>query len=283
MESMKLIDVNAMGWTAEMFGGRAKRLFDGPDGSHLDYVTFESNAAWDRTDPGKGPHYHTYHEWAYCLSGHFVIYEFVHPRQVEGELVHFREGTFMSRPAYSLHAGQGYPRSAFRQGPCVLLNYEEGPSEVLLAGPDNIPPDVVDWPDNFIRQSATSLEWEPDPDLDGAAMKWLREDPLGGFRAKLRHVPGGWEAPGNQRVTSHKRALRFAYVIAGGMALVVGGERREVGADWFIEQQPGTVWAWDRGPASGNGCMWLEVTYASGCALSSGKVEEPQPATGRAG
>lgn len=275
MGSVVLTDVSGMDWTAQMFGGRSKRLFEGADGSHLDYVDFSGNAAWDRNDPGKGPHYHTYHEWAYCLSGHFVIYEFVHPRQIEGELVHFREGTFMSRPAYSLHAAQGHPRSAFRQGPCVLLNYEEGPSEVLLAGPDNVPDDVVDWPDNFIRQTATTLEWEADPELGGASMKWLREDPIGGFRAKLRHVPPGWVAPAEMRATYHERAHRFAYVIAGDMTLLVGDVGTAVGSDWFIEQPPGTVWAWEYGSASETGCMWLEATYASGTTLSSGRVEDP--------
>ena len=277
MESMKVTDVSAMDWTADMFGGRSKRLFEGSEGSHLDYVAFDANAAWDRSDPGKGPHYHTYHEWAYCLSGHFVIYEFVHPRQIEGELVHFREGTFMSRPAYSLHAGQGHPRSAFRQGPCVLLNYEEGLSEVLLAGPDNIPADVVDWPGNFIRQSAVAMEWEPDANLPGASMKWLREDPIGGFRAKLRYVGGGWEAPPSVRATYHRRAHRFAYVISGGMTLVVGGRPVAVGADWFMEQPPGAVWEWGAGPAPASGCMWLEITYATGTALSRGRVEDPRP------
>lgn len=272
---LRIVDVTEAEWGEPMFGGAAKRLFDGPDGSHLDYVLFHANSAPDRSNPGKGPHYHTYHEWGFVLSGHFIIYDFVHPKQVQGELVHFREGTLMSRPAFSLHSGEGYPRRAFRQNSCVLLNYEEGPSHVLLASPDNIPPDVVDWPHDFIKQSATSMEWEPDPELEGASMKWLREDPIGGFRVKLRFVGPGWQAPDGKRSTSFKTAHRFSYVTQGDMALIDGPDTVTLRDDSLVDQAPGSIWAWPEGSVSEAGCTWLEVTYASGTALSAGPIEEP--------
>ena len=106
-EPLQVQNVDNIPWDERFRMGKAgstngKLLFFNPNGGVLLYVKF--NPGWDAD--GTEAHYHTFHEWGYVLDGSFPLYEFVSPKQKTGSLVDMKQGTFMDRPAFSIHGNR---------------------------------------------------------------------------------------------------------------------------------------------------------------------------------
>ena len=289
-----VIDVAAAPWDTEpRFHSKTKTFFKGPNDSGFIYAEFAPR--WDMTPPGDplGPHYHLWHEWAYVLEGDFVIHEPVRAFQKSPMLSHFRQGTWLDRPAYTLHGGQWEIGGLRSQNACTLIIFEEGDGSVVTLGPkgDHFKPDfpnskpnpydpdwekVTQFPHPWIVHSATDLAWESDSELPGRMVKWLSDDLKEGFRGQLIRVPPGWQAPATQRATRFTSANRFLYVIYGHITIETSdGSKKVVRKDGFIHQAPGDVLRFGPGAVTDEGAQWLEVTYAKGMAVGGGPIEAP--------
>jgi hypothetical protein len=286
-------------WDVDAPYGRIKSVFEAGTGN-FKFIQFPPT--WDTGlpppgTPGNelGPHYHEFHEWAYVLGGDYVIYEPVSPYQRNPVLYRYVEGTWLDRPAYTLHSGDWATGGVRAQNPSTLILFEEGDTGVtildpggdshpVLYGPPN--PDVPDWRTikfnhPLIIDSGSDLEWEADTQLAGRLVKWLSDDPVGGFRAQLVKIPPGWTHPEGATKSYFENAHRIRYVIYGDMEVWLydepesGGEATRVTGDYFIYQPARGIWAYGAGPVSEQGAVWLEVTYAKGLAVGGGMIEKP--------
>ena len=297
-QPLQIIDVNSHPWDASpRFKSKTKTFFKGPDDSSLIYAHFLPR--WDMTPPADplGPHYHHWHEWAYVLDGDFVIHEPVSPQQKSGMLSHFTQGTWLDRPAYTLHGG-GWEVGGMRaQNACTLLIFEEGDGSVVTVGPegDHFKPDFPGRPDPYlpdwqaVRQfnhpwivhTTTDLEWETDTKAPGRMLKWLSDDQEEGFRARLVKIPPGWEAPGKHKAVYYKQASRFIYMIYGDLTIAQRSGPADTGTpvklsrDFFVYQSPYRLFGFADGPVTATGAVWLEVIYAQGLAVGGGTIEIP--------
>jgi glyoxylate utilization-related uncharacterized protein len=61
--------------------------------------------------------------------------------------------------------------------------------------------------------------------------------------------------------------------IAQHADLESAGEPRRLEKADFVYQPPRSLWAFDAGPVTENGAVWLEITYAKGLARSDGPIE----------
>jgi len=291
---LRILDVNNLDWGEPRFGAKTKWLFEGEKGSHLLFCQFAPQGVPTPRPGYIGPHYHLFHEWAYITDGDFITYEFVHARQRRGELLHYRTGTWLDRPAYSIHDGEGGAGGAHQQGSCTMLIMEEGSSSATadpMGGLITLDPqsrfykpesrEVKQFTTAHFVHSAESVDWESDPELPGASIKWLSDDQTRGFRGRLHFVPAGWTFARAPEKSHHKQAHRFIYVLFGDLTVWTydnpnsSGVRVEAKKDFFIDQPPMSIWGWGTGPVSKSGCMWLEVTYAAGTIIGGGSIEEP--------
>ncbi len=297
-QPLQITDVGSHPWdTSPRFRSKTKTFFKGPDDSSLIYAHFSPR--WDMTPPADplGPHYHHWHEWAYVLDGDFVIHEPVSAQQKSGMLSHFTQGTWLDRPAYSLHGG-GWEVGGMRaQNACTLLIFEEGDGSVVTVGPngDHFKPDFPDTPDPYlpdwqavqqfthpwIVHTTTDLEWETDTKVPGRLLKWLSDDQKEGFRARLVKIPPGWQAPKQHKASYYKQASRFIYMIYGDLSiaqrdnLAASGMPVQLSKDFFVYQLPYSLFGFADGPVTTSGAIWLEVVYAKGLAVGGGRIEIP--------
>jgi len=279
---------------APRFAAKSKTFFRGEKGAFI-HATW--SPTWDTQMPsgGMGSHYHLWHEWAYMLNGDLVIHEPVSPYQRNGAIYRYVEGTWLDRPAYTLHGG-GWATGGLRsQNPVTLIIFEEGDGSVVTVGPngDHFKPDFPDKPDPYepqwqaveqfarpwIVHSASDLEWEDDKKVSGRLLKWLSDDLKGGFRAQLIKIPPGWEAPQGSKKTYFERANRMRYMLYGDMFVWQfegpgdEGTPVRVTRDYFIHQSPYSIWGYGAGPVTEGGAVWLEVTYARGHETGGGSIE----------
>lgn len=297
---LQIVDVNSHPWdTQPRFRARTKSFFKGPNQSSLIYAHFPPR--WDVDPPVDklGPHYHLWHEWGYVLQGDLVIHEPVSPYQKNPVLYHFIEGTWLDRPAYTLHGGNWEIGGMRAQNDCVLLLFEEGDGSVVTLGPngDHFKPDFPgskpnpyqpDWRavkrfhHPWTVDSALDLEWETDTQVPGRFIKWLSDDQSQGFRAQLVKIPPGWAAPDSAEKHYFESAHRMRYVIYGDMIIWkfknAGDEGTgvQVTANHFIHQPPRSLWGYGPGPVSTSGAVWLEITYAKGLSVGAGPIQEPK-------
>ncbi len=295
--SLLIVDVEEFPWDEHpRFGSMSKTFFRGPDTGSFVYAHWAPS--WDTELPPDplGSHYHHWSEWAYMLDGDFLIQEPVNPYQQNGVRNRFTEGTWLDRPAYSLHGGSWATGGARAQNSGTLIIYEEGDGSVVTVGPksDHFKPDFPDKPvpydpnwqvvEQFTRpwivDTVAGLEWETDTEVAGRLVKWLSDDQKAGFRAQLIKIPPGWTAPQGAPKTYFRKANRMRFVVYGNMrvwsfdAPESAGKMTKVSKDFFIYQPAGSIWGYGKGPVSEHGAVWLEVTYASGVAHGGGKIEE---------
>jgi glyoxylate utilization-related uncharacterized protein len=108
----------------------------------------------------------------------------------------------------------------------------------------------------------------------------LSDDPEGGFRAQLIKVPPGWSHPDGAQKSYFKNAHRLRYLLYGDLTIAQhadpdsAGEPRRLEKADFVYQPPRSLWAFDAGPVTENGAVWLEITYAKGLARSDGPIEK---------
>lgn len=296
--ALSIVDVGEFPWDEDpRFGSMSKSFFRGPDTGSFIYSHWAPT--WDtelRPDP-LGSHYHHWSEWAYMLDGDFLIQETVNPRQQNGVLNRFTKGTWLDRPAYSLHGGSWATGGARAQNSGTLILYEEGDGSVVTVGPkgDHFKPDFPDKPvpydpdwqavEQFTRpwivDTVADLEWETDTEVAGRLVKWLSDDQTAGFRARLIKIPPGWTAPKGTRKAYFHKANRMRYVLYGDMRVWSFddpdsvGEVSKASKDFFIYQPAGSIWGYGIEPVTEQGAVWLEVTYAEGVTHGGGKIEEP--------
>lgn len=281
------------------FYSQSKSIFRGPGGASMIWARFRPFFSDAPPGAGLGPHYHHFHEWALVLDGDYVIHEPVSPRQKHGPLYQYEEGTWLDRPAYSIHGGTWAIGGMRSQRPCTLIIFEEGDGSVITLGPDgdHFKPDFLDdKPDPYdpdwksvpsftnpwIVHSGSQLEWEPDDEEPGRWVKWLSDDPTRGFRARLIKAPPGWSSEHSTSPQWYEKANRFIYVTWGDLKIQnfdADGEAADLvdtDSDWFIHQAPRALLSHGTGPATENGAIWLEVTYAEGITVGGGPIEEPR-------
>jgi len=299
-QPLGIVDVDAFPVDEQpRFHSRSKTIWRGPGGASLIWAQFKPR--YDDMPPMDplGPHYHLFHEWAYVLEGDFVIHEPVTPKQQHGALYQFVEGTWLDRPAYTLHGGVWEIGGMRPQNPCTLIIFEEGDGSVITIGPegDHFKPDFPDskpepydpdweavkqWNHPWIVHTAQQMEWEPDTTQEGRWVKWLADDDEAGFRARLIKAPPGWRSPASAEVRYHEQANRFIYVVYGDLMIQGYDENGELtrqvkaGEDWFIHQPPRALLSHGAGPATKNGAIWLEVIYARGITVGGGEIESPK-------
>lgn len=295
---LEIVNVQALPWDkSPRFGADSKTFFRGPEGT---LIFARWSPSWTTKMPtagaGLGSHYHLWNEWAYMLKGDLVIQEPVSPYQKNGAMYRYVEGTWLDRPAYTLHGGGWVTGGLRSQNPTTLILYEEGDGSVVSIGPngDHFKPDFPEKPVPYepdwravkkfqrpwIVHSASDLEWETDPQVAGRLVKWLSDDTKEGFRAQLVKIPPGWTAPEGSRKTYFQKGSRMRYVLFGDMQVLSFDDPNSAGAatrvteDYFIFQPTGSIWGYGGGPVSEHGAIWLEVTYADGVAHGGGPIED---------
>lgn len=298
--SLTIIDVDAHPVDEEpRFYSKSKSIYRGPGGASLIWASF--GPLFDDKPPSDplGRHYHHFHEWALVLEGDYVIHEPVSPRQQGGALYQYVEGTWLDRPAYTLHGG-GWANGGLRsQLPCTLLIFEEGDGSVITIGPngDHFKPDFPDEkpqpyePDwravesfnhPWIVDSVSQLEWEKDDQEPGLLVKWLSDDPVKGFRARLLKAAPGWSSANSTTPLWYESANRFIYVTWGDLNIQQFDDQGQstklhtIGKDWFVHQPPSALLSHGTAAATERGAIWLEVTYAKGITVGGGAIETPK-------
>ena len=299
---LMIVDVEEQAWENDPLYGRIKTVFRGGAGN-LKYIKYEPS--WNTTISRRGgpngevgPHYHNFHEWAYLLSGDYVIYEAISPYQRNPIQYRWVEGTWMDRPPYSLHGGKWATGGARTQFPSSLLLFEEGGPNNVFPAPNEESRPVVDGPlaadvedyrdikfvHPLVVKTGSALEWEDDTQIAGRFVKWLSDDPVGGFRAQLIKIPPGWSHPEGAHKSYFERANRLRYMLYGDMEIqllddpAAEGEAYRLELTDFVHQPPGSLWAFGEGPVTEGGAVWLEITYAEGFERGGGPIEEPKVA-----
>ena len=299
---LEIVDVAEQPWDASSPYGRIKTVFARESGN-LKFI--EIPPTWTtglpaRGGPGNeiGAHYHDFSEWAYILGGDYVIYEPISPYQRNPIQHRWVEGTWLDRPPYSLHSGDWATGGIRRQNPATLLLFAEGDTPnvfldsedrqpVLHAEPDPNVPDYrsISFESPLIVSSGSALEWEEDTQIEGRLVKWLSDDPEGGFRAQLVKVPPGWSHPEGAHMSYFESAHRLRYILYGDLQISLHddpdseGEAMRLEETDFIYQPPRSLWAYDAGPVTENGAVWIEITYANGLARSEGPIERASEIT----
>src|SRR5262249_48342809 len=140
---LRILDVERMPLTMGPFAKRKQLFRDSETESELEYREHPIGV------PGALVHYHTFHEWVFWLCGDFTNNESTSPNEHMGPLQRYREGTFLDRPAYSLHGGER-GREPFMEsqiGGCDLV-MEEGDA---VKGTFYVEPDSPNYDPDYKR------------------------------------------------------------------------------------------------------------------------------------
>jgi len=282
-ESIEFINVNQVPWDDRFRMGKAgstngKLLFFNPEGGTLLYVQF--NPGWDAD--GAEAHYHTFHEWGYVLDGSFPLYEFVSPKQKKGTLVQMKEGTFMDRPAYSIHGNRSsaMKRQLITPGSTQLIFYESGKTISLNKKNKSYSDEWMNVEEffsaNFQHTPDTNImEWEADEDFQGTMVKWLSDHTNMGFTAKLRYAPAGWKYESPEKMSYNKDGYRFMYILSGDMRIEKSPSNNEellAKKDYLIVQKPNSLWYWGASEITTQGVMWLDIEYGKGTIIGQNPI-----------
>lgn len=262
---------------------RSKRLFKDPDSNgSLAVLEFSVGV------PGEYHHYHTFHEWAYNLSGDYTNNEGTIPAEDMGPLNRFREGAFMDRPPYSLHGGE--------KGREEWMQSQVGASMIILTeGGHTYSPDphasfynpdwknVKSWKPARIIDTIGALPWQPEGTVPGLHVKYLADDPTQGFRATLWWLEAGWntsQVPEWARGYYYKQAQQFNFVIFGDLAIQAykapdeKAETYTLSKSHLFQRSPMSLFGLQEGVVTKWGCVWLEVTYSKGCSVNDMPIED---------
>jgi hypothetical protein len=285
---VKVIDTDAMPWPPSSFGGlgwNVKRLYGSEErtGSHLTIIKVPIGG------PGGTSHYHTFHEWAYWLTGDFVNNEYTDPYQRLGDFQQFREGIFLDRPPFSLHGGEPDRLDSQVGGTCLIME-EGGASVSVIPGNRGYSEDfkeVKQWSVPRIIDTIAEMPWEPDaehPSREGVWVKHLVDDQERGFRATMWRVTQGFEASmaaDFARPYFYEQALQMNFVLNGDLRIqtyAAPGDKAEaitLGNQFYCERAPMSIFGLaDDGVVSEAGCVWLEVTYAKGAVIPNIPIED---------
>lgn len=278
--AVRVLDTDRLSWERLDIWDR-KVLFENKEtGDHLMIISIPPG--W----PGGLSHYHTFHEWAYALSGDLTNNEYTSPDQRLGVLMQYREGYFLDRPAYSLHGGEK-GRLESQVGGSVLIMEEGGRTISVIPGTPGYSEEykqVKLWSVPRIIDTIGMIPWEPEPSVPGLHVKRLVNDQTRGFRALLWWLSAGWDSsqsPQSARAFYYKQAYQFNFVLAGDLKIQTyktPGEKAEkiaLGKYSYVERAPMSIFGLADRIVTERGCVWLEVTYGQGTAMSHTPIEEP--------
>ena len=287
---LQIINVNDLPWDVDAPYGRIKSVIRSGTGN-FKFIQFPPTWKTGLPAPGTpgnevGPHYHDFHEWGYVLGGDYVIYEPISAYQRNPVQYRYVEGTWLDRPAFTLHSGDWATGGVRAQNPSTLILFEEGDTGITILDPDGSSPPVLhgdtrpDMPDwstikfnhPLIINSGSDLEWETDTQIAGRLVKWLSDNPVGGFRAQLVKIPPGWSHPEGANKSYFASAHRIRYVVYGDMQVWLHdgpdstGESTRVTENYFIYQPPRSIWPCrPRRPIGYRGAGRLDDRPHAGC------------------
>lgn len=285
-QPVRIVDSDKMPWPAPIppLNWQSKLLFEDKNTkARLHIINVPIGA------PGYYLHYHTFHEWAYNISGDFTNNDSASPNEHMGTLQRYREGIFLSRPPFSLHGGE-LNREIFMQsqvGAIILIMEEGGETHTVEPGGPGYNPDfksIKHWSNPRIIDTIGLMPWETHPAAPGIKAKWLVDDPALGFRATMYWVPAQWkgsQAPDFSRPYYYKQAHQFNFVLAGEMLIQPFSapgrvtEALQANTYFLIDRAPMSMFGLPDGEVTKEGCVWLEVTYARGTQISDNVIEEP--------
>ena len=279
---IKVIDTPAMPWSPPFNerGWKAKTLYANKEtGDHLVIIWVPIGA------PGGRNHYHTFHEWAYWLTGDFVNNEYTSPLQRIGDFQQFREGIFLDRPAYSLHGGETGRLDSQVGGTCLIM--EEGGKTIYVIPGDKDYSDewkeIRQWAVPRIIDTLSDMPWEPYNNAKGISIKRLADDQTRGFRATMWLLPTGWKSTGTGQFSQahyYKQAHQFNYILNGDLQLQCWASPEKKAAkiklekDFYFEKAPMAISGLADGVVTEAGCVWLQVTYAKGTSIPNMPIED---------
>jgi hypothetical protein len=261
-------------------GWGTKVLFARPDGAALELLHIPPGAE------GAPVHYHEFHEWVYLVDGDFTNNESTTPDNYS-ILQRFRQGTFMSRPAYSLHGGErGRMKWMASQTGAVVLNMGEADVQAQTFSVDpsqrganpvkgrlRYNPDyasITHWTTPRIIDTIDQMPWQPVPGESGLNVKYLIDDPLHGFRATMYFLEAGAPTPEWLGAQFYRQALELNFVIAGDLAIEAyaapgrTAQRMQLGRHCYVERPATGIFGLAANQATRHGAVWLQVTYARG-------------------
>jgi hypothetical protein len=293
---VRVLDTERMPWVvmpgadveARKYQSSRKWLFEDKETKAHLVITYR-HPGW----PGAPVHYHTFHEWGYMLSGDTTNNESTHPNQYYGPLMRFREGYFLSRPAFSLHGGergrQDFMRSQvgaswffMEEGDVAKETFATEQGTSMTYNPDY--KKVKQWTVPRIIDTLDKMPWQPEGAVPGLHIKRLVDDQSRGFRATLWWLEPGWksaQSPQFARAYYYKQGYQFNFVVAGDLKIQTykaPGEKAEqiaLGKYFYVERAPLSIFGLADGVVTERGCVWLEATYGKGCTVSTTPIEDP--------
>ncbi len=261
-------------------GWETKVLFARPGGASLELLRIPPGA------PGAALHYHEFHEWVYLVEGDFTNNESTTPDSYS-ILQRYRQGTFLSRPAYSLHGGERgrMPWMASQMG-ALILNMSESDvyAETYCVDPivRDTPPEarrlkynpdyesIQHWTTPRIIDTVDRMPWQPVEGSPGLHIKHLADDRAHGFRATLYLLEPNAPRPERFRPRFYREALELNFVLVGDLhieAFAAPGAPAmaiDLPCRGFLERPPTSIWGLPETGATRSGAIWIEVTYARG-------------------
>jgi hypothetical protein len=231
-------------------------------------------------------HYHTHHEWAFNLAGDLVNCEYASATQKIGAAVRYKEGFFLDRPPFSVHGFEDNRHLESQMGATLLIMREGKHSASAIPGHPVYSEEyktVKEWGRPRIINTIDKMPWKDDLKVPGASIKCLADDQGRGFRVILRSLPKGWLEQGDVkfgRASYYHQAHQFNFVLSGDLSLraykspSVPAEKIELRKYSFIDRPPMGILGLAEGVATQEGCVWLEVTYAKGVAVSGEPIED---------
>ena len=278
---VRILDTEPMSWEHRQTRD-AKVLFESQDKkSRLSIVHIPPRDTESRS------RYRTSHEWMFGLAGDLVECEYSTAEQRVGALVRYREGCFVDRPPYSLHGFEEDRHMESQMGATLLVMDEGGRTVSPIPGRPGYSEEykqVKEWGRPRVIDTIEKMPWEPDPSVPGRQAKHLADDQSAGFRAVLWWLPAGWtssRSPSLARPSYYKQAYQFLFALAGDLniqahrAPTEKGEKHTLLKGFFLERPPMSIFGLADGVVSERGCVWLEVTYATGTSISQMPIEDP--------
>lgn len=265
----KVIHTDKMNWEHDMTWQRKLLYNNDVSGSHL--MLLYIPPGWK----GGILHYHLFHEWVYVMSGDLTNHDYSSVNQKVGYMKQFREGDWLDRPAFGLHADE--PGRLPSQIGSFLMIMEEG---TVTLSPDKTSPwysedykKVREWTMPRIVDTIGDMHWSDEGSVDGLKVKRLADDPARGFRANLFWMPAGWESKQSRdyaRGYYYEEALEFNFILVGDMKIQpyqnpkTKTEPIELNRYSFFQRGPKCIAGLVDGAVTQNGCIWLQVTYGNG-------------------
>lgn len=259
-DHLRLIRTRAMPWEPHiMHRGSLRKILrhDPATGGYVHLRYFPPGGV----DQAARVFHRTVHEGFYFLYGDYPCWEFRGPSDRTGRVEHFCAGTFMDRPAGSLHGRP--PGLASATGSEFLMwsshgnDFDADPLETIAVGFDSDPgPSNTTFRDPVIVH-AEDLPWVDHPTLAGARLRRMagidRDSPAGLRPATLLYLPPGWQAPPARHHDATTRCWLF--VQAGDVRIGLDGATHTLTTGDYLDWRLPARLSLGGTAATGIGCL----------------------------